>query len=345
VNSLKNILLLIILSTGFFCYSQNNTIRNLVFEGAGIRGVAYSGTVKELEAQNILKGIQRVGGTSSGAITALLISIGYSASEIATIVSTTPYKKFNDGRFFFFGGINRLRNYFGWYRGEEFEKWLSKLIRLKLGDDNITFQQLKQKGCLDLYVTGTCLNQQSLIIFSFENYPNMKVKDAVRISMSIPMYFEAVFIDSIGNIVHHPKNKNDLNIMVDGGFTANFPIKIFDSTKYFDETKPNSFAPNRQTIGFRIDRTYQIYNDSSGKSLAPFEINSLKNYLGAFYNIIVENLNRQTLTKDDWERTVSISDGNVAPRVKQLSKQELTVMIHNGETATQHFLLKKHQLH
>jgi NTE family protein len=342
VNSLKNILLLIILSTSFFCHSQNNTIRNVVFEGAGIRGVAYSGTVKELETQNILKGIQRVGGTSSGAITALLISIGYSASEIATIVSTTPYKKFNDGRFFFFGGINRLLNYFGWYRGEEFEKWLSKLIRLKLGDDNVTFQQLKEKGCKDLYVTGTCLNQQSLVIFSFENYPNMKVKDAVRISMSIPMYFEAVFIDSAGNIVHHPKNKNELNIMVDGGFTANFPIKIFDSTKYFDETKPNSFAPNHQTIGFRIDRTDQIHNDSSGKSLAPFEINSLKNYLGAFYNIIVENLNRQTLTKDDWERTVSISDGNVAPKVKQLSRRELTVMIHNGETATQHFLLQKH---
>ena len=100
VNSLKNILLLTILFTSFFCYSQNNTIRNLVFEGAGIRGIAYSGTVKELEAQDILKGIQRVGGTSSGAITALLISIGYSASEIATIVNTTPYKKFNDGRFF-----------------------------------------------------------------------------------------------------------------------------------------------------------------------------------------------------------------------------------------------------
>jgi NTE family protein len=169
----------------------------------------------------------------------------------------------------------------------------------------------------------------------------MKVKDAVRISMSIPLYFEAVFIDNLGNVVRHPKNKTGLDLMVDGGFTANFPIKIFDSTRFFDPSRPNLFSPNPYTIGFRIDREDQIENDLSGKSLAPIEINSLKDYFGAFYNIIIENLNRQTLTKEDWQRTISISDGNVAPRVRKLPPEEVNTLMNNGAVATKNYFGNK----
>lgn len=333
--------MIISLLTRFYCYSQSTPIHNLVFEGAGIRGIAYSGAIKELEAHYILKDVQRVGGTSSGAITALFLSIGYSADEIASIVNSTSFKKFNDGRLFFIGGINRIQKYFGWYRGQAFERWLSKLIEAKTKNANITFEELKLKGFKDLYITGTCLNRQSLIVFSNETYPNMKIKDAVRISMSIPLYFEAVFIDSAGRIIHHPKNKMGLDVMVDGGFIANFPIKIFDSTRYVDSSRQNAFASNPQTIGFRIDREDQIQNDTAGKSLAAIKINSLKDYFGAFYNIIIENLNRQTLTKGDWQRTISISDGNVAPRVRRLPKGEVNTLMYNGAVATRNYFTYK----
>jgi len=125
--------------------------------------------------------------------------------------------------------------------------------------------------------------------------------------------------------------------MVDGGLTANFPIKIFDSTKYFSEDALNLFVPNPQTIGFRIDRNDQIQNDAEGKTLAPVEIKSIKQYFGAFYNIIIENLNRQTLTKEDWKRTVSISDGNVSPKVRKLATEEVEVLIHNGMAGTKNY--------
>ncbi|MGZ3853184.1 MAG: patatin-like phospholipase family protein [Flavisolibacter sp.] len=319
------------------------TIRNLVFEGAGIRGIAYAGAIKELEQRNILKDVQRVGGTSSGAIVALLLSIGYTSNEISAIVSNTPYQKFNDGRFFFIGGINRVNKYSGWYFGKHFEQWLAEKIKKKVGDENITFLQLKQKGYKDLYVTGTCLNKQSLIVFSYETYPNMKVKDAIRVSMSIPIYYEPVYMDASGNVVHHPKNKAGLDVMLDGGFIANFPIKIFDSTRYFNLGSTNKFAPNPETIGFRIDREDQIEKDQKGSMLAPMEINSLKEYIGAFYNIIIENLNRQTLTKEDWQRTVSISDGNVGPRVRKLTGEEVDVLIYNGTAGTKHYFANNKQ--
>lgn len=330
--------LLLLLIAGNTSFSQ--TVQNLIFEGAGIRGLAYSGAIKELEKNNGLKDLKRVGGTSAGAITALLLSMNYNADEITSVINSTPFRKFNDGKFLFIGGINRIRKYYGWYRGKKFEKWLSELIELKTGNADITFSQMKQMGYKDLYVTGTCLNKQSLIIFSHENYPQMKVKDAVRISMSIPFYFEAVFIDKSGKVVYHPSNKDDVDVMVDGGIIGNFPIKMFDSTRYFNASQPNKFETNPFTLGFRIDREEQIKKDEDGKDLAQMRINNFNTYLAAFYNIVIENLNRQALSTSDWERTVSISDGSIQPRIRRMNEKEIKKLTGNGAKATLEYLRK-----
>ena len=65
--------------------------------------------------------------------------------------------------------------------------------------------------------------------FRMETYPEMKIKDAVRISMSVPLYFEAVFIDSAGQVLNNKNLSGHFDVMVDGGPTGNFPISIFDS--------------------------------------------------------------------------------------------------------------------
>jgi NTE family protein len=306
-------------------------INNLIFEGAGLRGIAYCGAIMELESQNRMSGIEKVGGTSAGAIMALTVSLGYSGNEIKDIISTTDFKKFNDGRYFFIGGINRTNKYYGWYRGKRFEKWLDKVILKKTGNSDISFEELKKKGFKDLYITGTCLNRQQLIIFSYETYPHMKVKDAVRISMSIPLYFEAVFIDSMGNVVRKPRKKQSyegLDLMVDGGIMGNFPILIFDSAGY----------KNPSTLGFRIDSDEQIKNDRGDKNLAHMPVKNLKQYMAAFYNVVMENLNRQQLKSEDWSRTVSISDGRIAPRIRKLSDKEKSILIESGRQAVKNYL-------
>lgn len=314
--------------------SQSREVENLVFEGAGIRGIAYAGAISELENKKLLTGVKRVGGTSAGAITALLVSLGYTSDEIISIVSSTHFNKFNDGGFLFAGGINRLNKFFGWYRGRLFEEWIADLINAKTGNPDITFLKMKELGFKDLYVTGTSLDQQKLFVFSYETFPQMRVRDAVRISMSIPFYFEPLYMDSAGQVFKRPRDKQKLYLMVDGGFTANFPIRLFDSTKYTGYPVQNTYVVNRRTIGLRIDSETQIKNDSSGRELASIPVTNLKEYLYAFFNIINENLNRQTLTRDDWERTISISDGNILPRIRKLSKTELNILIYNGKMGT-----------
>lgn len=318
-----------------FCFALSTSAqspRNIVFEGAGIRGIAYCGALQKMEEQNWLPNVQRVGGTSAGAITALAVALGYNSAGIKELVTSTAFKKLNDGQFMFVGGINRMNKYFGWYRTKKTDEWLGKIIAAKTGDADITFKQLKEKGFKELFVTGTCLNKQQLIIFSHETYPDMKIRDAVRISMSIPLYFEAAFIDAKGNTFYHPKERTGLDIVVDGGITGNFPIRMFDSTKYLDNNSTvNQFIINKETIGLRIDTDEQISKDKNNEnSLAPFDVNSFKAYLSAFYNMVIENLNRQQLTKEDWERTISISNGDIAPRIRKMKKEEIELLINNG---------------
>ncbi len=69
---MKKILLLLLLSNHLIGQS---IIKNLVFEGAGVRGIAYAGAIKTLENKDLMDSIQKVGGTSAGAITAMLVSL------------------------------------------------------------------------------------------------------------------------------------------------------------------------------------------------------------------------------------------------------------------------------
>ncbi len=320
-------------------FGQSDT-RNLVFEGAGIRGLAYAGALEVLEEKNIISGIQNVGGTSAGAITALMISLGYTSAEVKKIISETDFGDFNEGEYFFFGGFHRVKNNFGWYKTDKFELWLEKIIEDKTGDKNTTFEEMQKHGFLNLYVTATCLNQQKILVFSNESYPRMRIKDAVKISMSVPLYFEAVFIDSLGRIHEKPEDYTGLDIVLDGGVIGNFPIDIFDKDSLTPEGKAIRI-PNSRTIGFRIDSYQQIENDQKNQALTPVEINNMQDYLVAMYVLIIENLNRNQLEDFDWQRTISISDAGIGPKVKSLSKEQKADLIASGRQGVLDYFSKK----
>jgi len=70
--------------------------RNLVFEGGGVKGIAYVGALEVLKSKGILQNINRVGGTSAGAINALLLGLNYSPTETKNILSKLNFKNFLD---------------------------------------------------------------------------------------------------------------------------------------------------------------------------------------------------------------------------------------------------------
>lgn len=59
--------------------------------------------------------------------------------------------------------------------------------------------------------------------------------------------------------------------------------------------------------------------------------------MAAFYSYAIENLNRVPLISEDWERTVSISSGDIGPKIRKLSVEEKDLLIGNGYAAMERF--------
>ena len=315
---------------------------NLVLEGGGIRGIAFTGALKVLEEKQVLPQIEKVAGTSVGAIVGALISVGYSSDELRNIMFDLKVQTFNDGEGFFIGGQKRLRNHYGWYKGDELENWMGELIRRKTGSSDLSFQQLhnmhlQNSSYKDLYVTSTNLTLQRAETFCWTTMPDMKIKTAVRISASVPLYFSATFLDNAGNIVKHPGLSKNHQVYVDGGILQNYPINMFDSSANEITVPGNEHTINSKTLGLKLERPEQISHYNSNNDIAPYNINSLKNYVGALYNIVIENLNRKQSYQDECFRTVYISTNNISPKVKKVSVNHKQLLYDNGREAAEKF--------
>ena len=138
--------LLTVLHSTIFLAQQKN-YENLVFEGAGIKGLAYSGVLRVMEDNQQITKIKNVGGTSAGAITAMMIALGYQSQEVYDIISETDFQEFNDGGHALAGGVYRMIKEYGWYKGDKLKEWLENLIDAKTGNPDITFKELHQ--CLN----------------------------------------------------------------------------------------------------------------------------------------------------------------------------------------------------
>lgn len=312
--------------------------RNLVFEGGGVKGIAYGGALSVLESMNILPGIKRVAGTSAGAISACLLSIGYSASEVGAIISGTNFSSFQDKDMLFLSNAMRVINKYGFYKGDAFTEWLGEKIKTKTGTSEFTFGNLldevnaAKQGFRKLYVVTTNLSQQRAEILSHETYMNMKVKDAIRMSMSIPLFFKAIF-------------KNN-EVMVDGGVSWNYPINIFDYTQYLDNPangikadyadSPN-YIFNNETLGFRLDSKDVIDYAKHQWALPPEPVNNVKDYAGAVLNFMMEMANKSHLHGNDWNRTVFIDTLNIKTTQFDLSPAEIKSLTDNGKIFTEKY--------
>lgn len=339
VNSAKSWLVCGFFAASFSTFSQQ-TYHNLVLEGGGIRGIAYCGAIQELEQRGFLKDIRRIGGTSAGAIQASLLSVGYSAAELTELVSEMKIQSFNDGQYVFVGGTQRLIERFGWYRGDAFRKWIAERIGRKTGTSDLTFGQLhaltQQDSCFkDLYVTVTNLTQQKAMVLSHEQFPNLAIADAIRASMSIPLYYCAVFMDSTGRFYMRPPRNIPADVLVDGGLLMNYPIGLFDKNRFLSNPQsnvsPDTFVFNNETLGLRLESAEQIKADAQNMGLAPYPIRSFKTYMGAFYNLISEAANRYSLRPEDMKRTISIDFQNMGPKVRKLTEAEKTTLIESGK--------------
>lgn len=327
-----------------------STIRNLVFEGGGVKGIAYIGFLSAFSAE--IEKVRRVAGASAGALFALMLALDYSLSEIEKIYKDLDFKTFQDDDRGVIRDMSHLINEFGFYKGDVLFEFIKSLIKNKINKDNLTFQELNEikniKNKRELYVVSTKIffNEKTpsyeTVVFSHQNTPNSEIAYAVRASMAIPFYFTAVRLKKMSDGSYIRDDKEG-DIFVDGGLTNNYPIRIFDNLKYvYNESDSQEYFYNESTLGVRLDSQFEIQNIHADiEEKARHSIKKFPDFVSGVLNAVFSVQNESLINSRDKIRSIFINCGSVTATDFDLDEKSQKVLIEAGLNATKKYLTEK----
>src|SRR5215218_4749023 len=226
-------------------------VADLVLEGGGVKGLGTAGAVMELLDAGWT--FPRVAGTSVGALAAAFAAAGADADQYREILGRLELRRIPDRRLRvpLLSESLTLATRRGAYAGDWIRNWLLR----ELDDLGVrTFADLRREDPGDdaavsgpdhryrLVVMATDVTAGRLLRLPWD-YPllgldpdEQLVADAVRMSLSIPFYFEPCTL-------RNPATGAEATV-VDGGVLSNFAIEIFDRT--------DGREPRWPTFGVRL---------------------------------------------------------------------------------------------
>ncbi len=325
--------------------------KNLVFKGGGVRALAYHGAIEVFEQYDILPQIERVAGTSAGAIMAMLLSFRLSAEKTIELFNTIDYSQivsskqsdeifedstktssFLSGFERVLGGVDALRRFvyrYGIRSSEIFHYWLQQLIAANCdGKGNTTFLEFRERGFRDLFIVAANLSKKSETIFSADTTPHVSVADALLMSGSLPLFFEAPQFDG--------QSLGQGDYYIDGGVLANFPIHLFDHQNYRETSQYYRHGINWETIGCRLFTPQDCPpEDDSIGNLLKFLENLFDMYAKGQEIAIEESLVNQMRTINISNCCVATTDFDIQP---SQSDQKYLELVHAGREAAIEYL-------
>jgi len=305
-----------------------------VFEGGGVKGIGFAGAVSELEKAGYE--FENVVGTSAGAIAAALVAAGYTGKEIETELKSVSFKDFRQKNRLHslgtFGKIISVYASYGIYKTDNFERWLQELLHkknkrffedIKTGYTDKKYKYKFQAIASDL-TDGTILVLPSDLAKFGIDPDKFEIAKAVRMSMSIPLYYEPYRLkDKTGNE----------HLIVDGGLLSNYPVWILDN---------GTSNPPWPTFGFRF------IGDDDNHSSAPKVINNFIEYSKHLVSTMIEYGDKYHISesKGDLQRSIliptQIQTKNGIKKIKttyfDISPEESALLAQNGKQAASQFL-------
>ena len=182
---------------------------NIVFSGGALKGVSFIGCLRHLENLGIIDNFKNILGSSSGSIMALFVVLNYTSYEIETFVKTSFVDVFDIKMK---NMLTFFKNY-GLDNGDRIVKLVEKILEFKNVNKNITFIELTKIQGKNIIIASANLSKSRIEYFSVDNYGNMMIKNAIRMSVSIPFLFKPIIFES--------------NYFVDAFIYNNFPIEFF----------------------------------------------------------------------------------------------------------------------
>ena len=299
-----------------------------------MKGIGLAGAFSTLEEQGWKA--QNVAGTSAGAITAAVIAAGYSADELREITFGLDYRRFEDSswqdRIPFVGKPLSVLVTNGIYKGDEFIHWMRALLDAKgirtFGD--LRSQSKDAKYTSRLQVIASDLSARRLLVLPRDagvlglEPDELEVALAVRMSMSIPIFFRPVRVTD--------KEGHD-HVIVDGGILSNFPVWLFDC--------PDDEDPRWPTFGLLLvepDPKTPIATRIPKPERAPLGARGLTQLLSGLYHTMVEAHDRLYIEKAQFARTVPIPTLGVRTTEFDLPRNRAQELYDSGRTAAEKFL-------
>ena len=302
---------------------RNNLKADAVFEGGGVKGIGLVGAIAVAEE----RGYQwvNVAGTSAGAIVAALLAAGYSAAEMKKVLEELDYNRFKDTSFLdrvpLVGPMASLIFEKGIYEGRFCEKWIRELLREKNVEtfSDLILEEYKddEQYRFKLRVIASDISRGRMLVLpqdiaDFGIRPeDLNVAAAIRMSMSIPFFYEPVTLKDM--------KTNQVSYIVDGGILSNFPVWLFDA---------DGGIPEWPTLGFKLVEPEEE---------TPHQVRGPISLLTALFSTMMEAHDARYIEDEQFVRTIAIPTLGVGTTEFDISREKSEALYQSGRQAAEKF--------
>lgn len=221
---------------------------NIAVSGGGVSALVFVGCIKRIQENDELFQLSNYIGSSSGSLICLFMILDYSYEEIKSFLSehlvNSPVLKLT------LWNVPKCFSKYGIDDGKNVIEFVEKILEFKGFSKNASFIEITKQTGKNLIVAATNLTCKKLEYLSVDNYPEMMIKTAIRMSTSIPIlyqpvkYYDEIFVDSL--------------------IYNNFPIDVFSKM-------------NRQTFGLNV-------------LMKPKKITNLMSFFGTIIHCMINNI-------------------------------------------------------
>jgi hypothetical protein len=276
----------------------------LVFGSSGTLFYAYLGALEGLFTDCSIKKIKNFIGSSGGGLLATFLALGSNITELHEMILSSDLSldidKIMDGSNYSMKNLYNLINHYGANSGDALYESLCNMAKKITGKNDITFDQLYITTGKNLVLTGSNISQHKLFYFNRLTTPNMKIIDALRITICVPFFFRPIRYEDA--------------YYIDGGATSPYPIdfiytRTFKQINYDDIKKMDDDQILSGTIGFKIitDSSIQLFNDFANENTFQMEKKNIIDFFTKVFSLCNDSVLKYQLNNKNKNSTILIN--------------------------------------
>lgn len=228
--------------------------KRLVFCGGGTRCLVFLQGLVNLETKGVLRDVNEYWGTSAGAMIASLYAFTKSPKQIKDIMFHADYQRFRD---IDISNLIGMQQTWGLDDGKSLVQEIERVFD--------TLQPGGKEKCLkdmpELNIVVSDITVRETVVCNSKTFPNLRIVDALRASMSLPVFFTPY---------KHPESGH---MWIDGAIRANFPWHCLPNDEARSEALGFTFE---KPFLYKTPKTFMEYIFSMIHFDEPKKISSMK---------------------------------------------------------------------